>query len=491
MSLTYGKKFEDGQFVRSARGFLASIPQTQDFEAPAVPSAGTVIGLGASIGSRGCICGEVQRAYLISCGFELKSDHTYLAEVYNNALNSSLDTYVDAVRASGASGTYENTWVPLKLDVAPTLLSAWLENAAIVAPRAIAGGYSPTLVPSIVQRSTEGGKAANNRYDFHTRKITVCKSNELTLRNMPAYGSVKITINNGAPVIVNAEGNGDAVYNFGAVLFPCTAMLEVYKGANATGNKIGKVYIPDACGGDVFTNSRAQLTLSPFDPKKSITRCELWLDPLTLAGADGSAVNQWNDSAGGARHFVKASWTAAPLLRTALLAKSCVDFTGQILFNNAPELMTTNQTVVIVLQHRTEATPHGYISQTVSGNNGWNLNNNGGLGVLALFPGYSPMAGGAENTVSCVMIELDAIGNRVRAFINSGALPVIDRVYDILPYITATTALGAFYADAATLYGALYGSALIGEVMIYSKKLRDADRIALFAYLKAKWGNAW
>jgi hypothetical protein len=491
VGIKHYKRFEEATFTRLTRGLVAWAPGVQAFNAPANPSLGLRLVLGPDM-PRGCISGKIQRPYLLSAGFELKSAaHNYRAEVWNNALASSLDTYIDATMQTTASATGENNMVPLKLDVSPTNLRAWLEGIypSNVRPVTLAGPLTPAFVMNTNQTAQAGG---GNRYDFYCSDLYVCRSNEFTFQSLPAYGSVRMTINAGAPVVVNVNGNGDATYDLGALAFPCAVLFETFDGANATGKKVGRVFVRDAYGGDVFGNIRAELPAASFSPLK-IKRCELWLDPFALQGADASAVTVWPDSSGAARDFAKLSTLPAPTLRRSLLNCPAVDFTGQVMFNNTLALRTDNETIAIVLKHRTEATPHGYFSQCYNGAGGITLCNNGGSGVLAtLTNGYKPIAGATENTLKLVVMELDKLTNRLRVWLNGNNTPSIDVANDAPAFNTVTTAIGALYCDQPNAnYNALLGSALIGEVIIYSKKLRDGDRQNLSSYLRTKWGNAW
>lgn len=495
MSVSHYKRFEEAPYTRQAIGLLGRLPGIID--ATALGGAPVRIPLPISLpqASTIVVSGNVQRSYLCQAGIRVNGDvasvpHFVTSYIDNAALLSAANTGKDAYTGTAIQGfpTYENNLVPLKFIVTPTNLKTFADAACTVGDVAPIANMLNLTVDLFYGVSGGGVTSGGNSYLCRFQDMTVCASNLLALRSLPAFGSARMTINGGAPVIVDVDGNGDGTFDFGRTAFPCQIMYEVFTGAGATGNKIGKITVPQSYGGDIFGNVRAELGVVPFTPK--LKRLELWLDPLSFGGAaDASAVTRWDDTAGGARHFLPLA--ATPTLRTALFAKPVVDFTGQALYNNATELRTLNETIVLVLSHRTEATPHGYFAQTFNGAGGLNINNNGGAGVLAVFPGYNAIPGAGENVLQFVVYECDKINGRVRVYLNGSANPVLDKAFDVSAFTTVTTSIGAFYVDQPTAYGALYGSALIGEVLIYSRILRPAERVALATYMRTKWGNAW
>lgn len=496
MSISHYKRFEDAPYDRVANGFLVGI-NSLGLSAPSLsaPPLKFAFYSGDPL-PRICVSGIVSRSYLTKAGFRVAGAGGFVTSyIDNGALLSAGNTGKNnefTYAARQAFNTYEGVQVPLKLEIDANRLRTIVENNVYVQDVAPIAGFLATDVALIYGITDGGAVAAGNDYTCTFDQIIVCKSNDITFRSLPQYGSVRVTVNNNAPIVVNMDGNGDGLFYFGNQRFPCAMKYEVFKGANATGAKVGQVRVPLSTGGDIFANSRAELAITPFSPKASVKRCELWLAPEALQGADGSLVNTWPDSSGAGRDFVKLPSSGAPTLRRSILAQPSVDFTsGQVLYNNALEMRTNNQTVAIVLRHRTEGTPHGYISQTYNGAAGWNLNNNGGAGLLSLFPGYIPISGAAQDVITYVVLEFDKVNNSMRAFLNGSDTPSYSVAYSVVDYQTITTALGAFYCDQPTAYSALLGSALIGEVVIYSTKLRTAERQALAAYMKAKWGNAW
>jgi hypothetical protein len=500
------------QFSRTSCGYLGGLPGITAYVAsgggpfgPPTDSPITELPLPIPAEQASlCVCAGTTvpesggLGYAAYVGLEILSSlgHFVTVSIQDGMLPGKLAVGKDTFGATfgQATAAQADAWGGLKLVADASSMTAYtrdVTNGPNAPPVMFSG-----LTAKLWYQDTGNPGDSTPRY----RDVVVCKNNLLTFLGLPAYGSVKLTFNGGAPVVVNVDGNGDATYNCLATLFPCVVRYQTYELPAAGGKCLGDITVPKSYGGDVFSRTRPVPPKAPYSPKH-ITRLEVWLDPDSLTGADASAVNVWPDTAGAARDFLKLA--TAPILRRTLFAKPVVDFAqdvaGQALYSNAAALLSMSETVVIVLKYRTGAIPRGYFSQGYypDGNSnfvntgGWNLNNTGGAGVLSIYPDNAPIVGAVPDVLQCVVIDLNQLTGRMRVYRNGGALPALDRGYVIPPYHVTTTALGAAAANQPIGYAEWRGSVLIGELLIFSKVLRTADRTALFAYLRTKWGNAW
>jgi hypothetical protein len=528
MALNVHQKRKAVDFGRVSRGFLWSSLVTTDATgsdpAPSVPrrflastSGALVEGVPAAplllAGPSCCIQADLFRPYLMAVGIGFKGPtRTNGISMFNNALNSSVDFYSNtaeittpSARSSGmAINPFELTWVnACKTEVSPTLgLRAWADNGAYSGGWALATQDFP-WTPLMEGGSDANVKVGGNRYDAAFRNVYAMKSNALDIVGLPAYGSLALSINGAAEVVVNLDGNGDGSFDFNATVFPCKVAYRVFDGADKGGTLRGQFVVYDTFGGDSIGTTRAVLQSYPFSPK-SISSLISWHAPESIGGNTGDAFNSWPDSSGFNRPLAK-SGVAAPKVQTAAYNGKAVvrfDGSGQLLFSDAIATalrIKQTGTVAVALRWAPGNATKGLLSMMAGGSQGFNMKADGaGIegflagdngGVVGYNSGF-----GAANTIHVLVFEFDALRSRVRAWWSSTARPSTGAAADVdaarlIQWSTSLPAftLGTFYADAGAATPALYGVGDVGEVIAYGKRLRPADRAALMTYLNARW----
>lgn len=448
---------------------------------------------------------EVFRSYLMRAGLYVWDGITsksFGMAVDNGGLNSGVESYNNTLNPIhvAATATFENTYMPLKLDVQAGFMRMFSEGNLVDQRQAIAFNSTGEMYPVFVTDSDSLTQVGGNSYTTKYRKMLVCKNNRLTLTGFPPYGSVSFTLDGGAPVTLNVDGNGDASYDFGARAFPCVAIVSAYDAPNATGTIKGLFRIQDMCGGDIIGATRTTLQPYPFTPK-SITRLGLWLAPENIPVAGGAAmVTGWPDASGNARHLAKPAAIAAPTKIDAAYNGRAVarfDGSGQLLFNDDNALRPASFTLAVALAFSAVTTgAKGLLSIITNATQGININQNGGAGAEAIYandngvtgPGYYPTTFGAGVTMHVLFIEYNAITGTLRTYLNGNATPTIDVIKGVTwPITDPCFALGAFYSDAGAVGSALFSAGDIGEVLLYSKVLRAPDRARLATYLTSRW----
>jgi hypothetical protein len=527
MALNVRQRKKLNDFGRTRRGLLWAYAPNTDATAPdPSPSVGRFFLVDASgilregdpgnylaiPGPSACIQADLYRDYLVAVGMGFRGAISYNngMGLYNNALNSSADTYIEpavkfvtpAAKAhTGAVVVLEGNYVNCKVEFNGGVLNVYA-NGILQDSRNTLQDFPVT--PMFDMGSDAVTKVGGNKYGTAFKNLYAMRSNALAFTGLPAYGSVGVSVNGGAETTVNVDGNGDADFDLGVVQFPCKVTYRVFDGANKTGTLRGQFSASDTFGGDTIGTTRTVLQSYPFTPK-SLSSLISWHAPESLGGNSGDPVNSWLDSSGFGRTLGK-SGIAAPKIQTAVYNGRAVvrfDGSGQLLFSDAIATalrIKQTGTVALALQWAPgNAASHGLLSMMAGGSQGFNVSVGGGA-VEQFLTGDNggaisyPSGFGAPNTIHILLLEFDALRSRFRAWwsstarLSTGAVADLDSAR-LVQWSTSLPAfaLGTFYADAGAASPALYAAGDVGEVVTYGKRLRAVDRAALMAYLSARW----
>lgn len=126
-------------------------------------------------------------------------------------------------------------------------------------------------------------------------------------------------------------------------------------------------------------------------------------------------------------------------------------------------------------------------AQTASGDGMLSIDNDGAMGAVAIAGGTSWVPGQEQ------LLEFHlppAPGGTLvagTAFVN-GALATVGENDPLIPYLmgASSSSIGILQSPGGNSYNLYCG--MIGEMLLYSKALSDADRMSVEGYLKSKWG---
>jgi hypothetical protein len=224
-----------------------------------------------------------------------------------------------------------------------------------------------------------------------------------------------------------------------------------------------------------------------FDPL-SLGGLVMWFDASKLTGADGSSVTAWSNLGSG------------PALSVFNDGSGGADVTLKKNFKNGLSIARFSAN-----GGRARATSTGIVTDytLVYLVSAWGTNHGRALG--AIYPSSNFLCGFATGAYDCC---LDLPYGWVTAGIAWGAYPIptpfkmygLDSTtggnthFFVDGVLTASAPVGAGFASTLCLSGydatAPYETSDfdLAEVLIYNKKLSDADRQSVEAYLKGKWG---
>jgi hypothetical protein len=193
---------------------------------------------------------------------------------------------------------------------------------------------------------------------------------------------------------------------------------------------------------------------------------------------------------------------AAPLLKVnAYNGRSVVRFDGTakaLTCGNLPALRPASFTIAIALQFAAgNPTPRGLFSIMTAADQGINVNNGAAGTAEQLLTGDGvagvsyPTTYGPGALMHILIMEYNGLTSRFRTWLMTTAVPAVTLVIDQPRDIKWTAAtpplsLGTYYNDGAA-GAALYAGGDVGEVIMYDKVLRPADRASLATYLTARW----
>ena len=234
---------------------------------------------------------------------------------------------------------------------------------------------------------------------------------------------------------------------------------------------------------------------SSYSPAAIATR-NLWLDPGpaycftdaagTVAAGDGDAVYTWRDRGSGAIVCSMSSASARPLLKSSG-GKWWLELDG-----------VNNELLFVTNPFSGAAGEIAVVQYNLAGGNipFWEIGSGSAIGDWWLFGGSvydsfgstvcrGPIAvtGGASAVTSPRLYGVAASGSEWSNYLDDSATPL---------YTTGTNTVGWVGAGSRLAGNSVAGSypnRRVGEVVGSSAVLAGADRTALYAYLKAKWGT--
>lgn len=239
-----------------------------------------------------------------------------------------------------------------------------------------------------------------------------------------------------------------------------------------------------------------------FDPL-SITGCLSWYDWSdastiynattggSLVAADG-AVYRLQDKSSNARHLMQASTGFNPLRKTSIqngLDCGLFDGTNDYLetSGNFPETGNLEVSVLVVLKKLTATKGHlfGWGTTGVALNVFGIYDDNSTIGVA--YAGGNTFKTSAINTTTFHQLTLTKSAgaiNTTSAARQDGVSIATSGHSTNTPNIAAALFYMGRWADFSAFF-----HGYIGEMLVYDSKLSDANRDAVEAYLKAKWGT--
>lgn len=207
----------------------------------------------------------------------------------------------------------------------------------------------------------------------------------------------------------------------------------------------------------------------------------VWYDAQDLATItkDGSNnISQWSDKSGNGKHATRNDSRKPIYSATGLSSKPCVDFSSNKIFSVSAALPNSVTVFLAWGGSHTTGTYKFPLSATTNnpnfakgdiGNTLRYANNAGGIGRSSTL--------GAGLTAACT-----------DCWVRSGASASFyqNKTAYSSASITDTGAWTLGYFGAYSGNG--YEAGQVGELLIYSVPLSDADRNSVFDYLSAKWG---
>jgi hypothetical protein len=317
--------------VRQSVGLVGSLPNI-DVDAPV--DTGNHYNFASSVTPRALmtISAYVQRPYLCAAGittFESGADpntdnHGNATYIDNSALLSALNLYegTSADYGQAAVATFENTLVPLKLEVTATRYKGWTPGASLDRARVF---FYNNVIPAFFYSNTVGGHPAGNRFDCHLRDFFACADNYLYLRNLLQGGSVRLTIN-ATQYVYNVGSDGRVTHYFDSLAFPAGVRVELYRGPNITGVRYALMNLQNVYGGDVWRGEASDVPELPPLPVP-ISRAAWVVSASNNAGfigspgdvKDGSLISRWsigNTFSGVGNDWFKVDTGASQILDT-------------------------------------------------------------------------------------------------------------------------------------------------------------------------------
>lgn len=197
--------------------------------------------------------------------------------------------------------------------------------------------------------------------------------------------------------------------------------------------------------------------------------------------ASSGAVSQWNDKSGNGFHFVQPSAPNRPTTGVrSINGLNALDFTGSPVAMLYANNLTQAQPVTIFSVTKSDVSTYGAGTGQIFGNSG-----GGGIIVYCRGSEWSYYAG-AEIHAGAIDVAVHTVSTIVNGA--SSALFV-----DGVSTVTGDPGAGAWSAVkpfvGADGGGSGYFDGLIGELIFYPSALSVANRNAVEAYLKAKWGT--
>lgn len=232
--------------------------------------------------------------------------------------------------------------------------------------------------------------------------------------------------------------------------------------------------------------------VAPAFAPTDIAGLQLWLDASDTATITQAAnlVSQWNDKSGNARHVTQGTGANQPTTNIRTInARNVIDFDGTNDFFNisTPPSPASGQTFFFVFSNDTVTTARPLIgsNDTVAApqvrTSTANLFGTVRTGVAALLNG-SPAITTSTNYIGAA--NYSTTGNDV--YIN-GTSYGTDATSTT--FTNGSTWIGGAGATGATPFN--FHDGVIGEVIIYSGNLSNADKNRVGNYLAAKWGITW
>lgn len=236
--------------------------------------------------------------------------------------------------------------------------------------------------------------------------------------------------------------------------------------------------------------------VSSFAPT-DIANCGGWWDASDTASitASGGAVSQWNDKSGNARHFTQGTGTNQPTTGTRTQnSLNVLDFDGSNDFMSAGDVLdvgTGGLTVFVVAAYDVTGNG-GLLSKSRAGVEGgrWGFVRDSGT-MLAIFEDTANRQVSKADTSTSARIVAQRVvrsGGNNQLYFGSTSQGTV-ATSGATNYNTTNVLLVGSYNDTAGT-GPLAGYYLngwVGEVIVYTTNLADADMTTVFNYLSAKW----
>lgn len=212
-----------------------------------------------------------------------------------------------------------------------------------------------------------------------------------------------------------------------------------------------------------------------------------WHKPETLAGADGTAISQWDDSSGNSRHLVQSNASFRPTKKTAIVnGLDVARFDGSSRFLElaaATGVANPSDLTIFAVVKGTSAATYGVVS-TRDGTSGW-LARLTATGSLFAHIGGTPNPTDTFTSTNWNIVQVVRTG--LSAVMGHNGTMASASVISAYPASSSRTTVGgeATTTSAAASTNALNGD--LAELIIYSTALSSGDRDAIETYLGSKF----
>lgn len=244
--------------------------------------------------------------------------------------------------------------------------------------------------------------------------------------------------------------------------------------------------------GSIISSTRRKSTVATFTPA-SISNLLAWYDAsdgATITHVGGS-VSQWNDKSGNAYHATQGTGASQPVTGTRTVnSRNVLDFDGSNDFMTLPSgaraFSSGSSTTVIVFASDDTSTRCALICGQVSSSNRY----------FVIHTPATPLTEGSHGTSGPVTFTTPTTPNTSAHIIGvwrdlTSIAPFYDGVQPSAGSNASSLVLSNLTLGAASNGGALFLNGVLCEVILYTRKLSNAEFNTLGAHLASKWGATW